>query len=497
MQKKHITLIVTLLIYLCPVVLTAQKKQEITLDLTLEQAIGLARKQSIASFRYKNMYLARYWQFRSYKADRLPGLKLSSSPFTYNQSYEFDQSLKKYVPDQSLTSTGNLSLSQNLAFSGGSLSIVSSLQRYNNIETNDLYFRSQPLSVVLNQPINGYNSFRWDARIEPLRFEVAKREFVQSIEDVAISATQYFFSAVSAEINLKIAETNYHNADTLFRIAKGRFEIGTVTQDELLDFELSFLNAKIDLTKSNLNLRQARSSLNSFLGLDDKVLVGCIVPYKIPEVKIDTDKALDLSLNNNPNIIEYEQRLLEARRSVASARATSGLDASVRANLGLNKTAGNFNDAYRDPFDDNRSIGISLSVPILDWGSRHGKIQMAKSNKEVTEAVVRQSRIDFEQNVFQQVMEFNLQDEQVEIAAKADTIAQMGYDVTKQRFMIDKVDVIKLNSARNSLDAAKRNYVDALKRYWTYYYTIRKLTLFDFEKNEPLMESFDKLIEQP
>ncbi|MFT3740102.1 MAG: TolC family protein [Breznakibacter sp.] len=497
MQKKIFVTVIALFLGIAPRTLNAQKKQEVNLNLTLEQSIELARKQSIASFRYKNMYLAKYWEFRSYKADRLPGLKLSASPFTYNQSYEFDQSLKKYVPDQSLTSTGNLSLSQNLAFSGGSVSIVSSLQRYNNLENDDLYFRSQPLSIVLSQPINGYNTFRWDARIEPLKFEVAKREFVQSVEDVAISANQYFFNTVSAEINLKIAETNYHNADTLFRIAKGRFEIGTVTQDELLDFELSFLNAKIDQTKANLSLRQARSSLNSFLGLDDHILVTCIIPYNIPQIKIDLDNALELSLENNPNIIEYEQQLLEAKRSVASARATSGLDASVRANLGLNKTAGNFNDSYRDPFDDNRSIGISLSVPILDWGSRHGKIQMAKSNKEVTEAAIRQSRIDFEQNVFQQVMEFNLQDEQVEIAAKADTIAQMGYDVTKQRFMIDKVDVIKLNSARNSLDAAKRNYVDALKRYWTYYYTIRKLTLFDFEKKEPLMQSFDKLIEQP
>ena len=59
---------------------TAQSRDTIKLDLTLDDAINLANQQSLLSFRYKNMYLARYWEFRSYKAQRLPLLSLSSTP---------------------------------------------------------------------------------------------------------------------------------------------------------------------------------------------------------------------------------------------------------------------------------------------------------------------------------------------------------------------------------------------------------------------------------
>ncbi len=121
---------------------------------------------------------------------------------------------------------------------------------------------------------------------------------------------------------------------------------------------------------------------------------------------------------------------------------------------------------------------------------------MARSNREVTEAEVRQAKIDFEQNIFLQVMEFNMQESQVKIAAKADVIAQKGYEVTKQRFLIDKVDVIKLNAARISVDAAKRNYIQSVQTYWSNYFNIRKSTLYDFEAKQTLIKELDELLQK-
>jgi len=121
---------------------------------------------------------------------------------------------------------------------------------------------------------------------------------------------------------------------------------------------------------------------------------------------------------------------------------------------------------------------------------------MAKSNQEVTEIQIAQNKIDFERNIINEVLKFNLQEKQVSIASKADTIAQMGFHVTKQRFMIDKVDVIRLNSARTSLDAARRSYFNALRSYWNSYYSVRQLTLYDFLNNKSLMEDLDELLQK-
>ncbi|MCK5731062.1 MAG: TolC family protein, partial [Draconibacterium sp.] len=132
--------------------------------------------------------------------------------------------------------------------------------------------------------------------------------------------------------------------------------------------------------------------------------------------------------------------------------------------------------------------------PILDWGRRKGQLAMARSDREVMRISINQEKIDFEQNVTMNVMEFNLQGNQVLNTAKADTIAQMQYDVTQQRFLIGKVDVTKLNLARNDREQARRAYIGSLRSYWNYYITIRRLTLYDFQNNITLSEDFERII---
>lgn len=478
-----------------------QNNDAVEITLTLDDVIELAHQQSLYSFRSQNMYLARYWEFRSYKADRLPILSLDATPVNYDRSvvsrYDSEQNSEYYSQRSYFTSDASLSVRQNVPVTGGVFDVTTSLSRSQNLDdSEDIQFASVPVSVGFSQPLNGYNRFKWESRIEPLKFEKAKRDYLQSLESLAIQATDYFFGQVTAEINLKIAETNYSNADTLYNIGKGRFEIGTVTQDELLDLELSLLNASMEVTRAQVNLRQSQAALNSFLALEDDIIVNCKIPEEIPELKIEPEKAMALALENNPDILDYQQRMLEAEQRIARTRSESGLSADIRANFGVNKNADEIGIAYGSPFEDQQQVMVSLNIPLLDWGLRKGQIQMARSNRDVTEATVRQERIDFEQDLFIRIMEFNMQEKQVQISAKADTIAQKGYDVTKQRFLIDKVDVIKLNSARNSLDAARRNYISSLRQYWQSYFQMRQYTLFDFINDQPLMENLDDLLQQ-
>ncbi len=477
-----------------------EPEDAVEITMKLDDVIDLAHEQSLYSFRTKNMYLARYWEFRSYQADRLPILSLEATPVNYDRSVvsRFNADQGEYFDQRSyFTSDASLSVRQNVPFTGGVFDVTSSLSRSQNLDDeDDIQYASVPVSVGFTQPLNGYNRFRWESRIEPLKFEKAKRDYLQSLESLAIQATDYFFGQVTAEINLKIAETNYSNADTLYNIGKGRFEIGTVTQDELLDLELGLLNASMEVTRAKVDLRQSRAALSSFLGLEDNVVINCEIPDEIPELKVNPEKAMALAIENNPDILDFQQRLLEAEQSIARARSESGLNANVRANFGINKNADEVGVAYESPFADQQQVRVSLSIPILDWGLRKGQIQMARSNRDVTEATVKQERIDFEQDLFIRIMEFNMQEKQVEISAKADTIAQRGYEVTKQRFLIDKVDVIKLNSARNSLDAARRNYISSLRQYWRSYFQMRQYTLYDFIEEEPLMQELDYLLQQ-
>ena len=73
------------------------------------------------------------------------------------------------------------------------------------------------------------------------------------------------------------------------------------------------------------------------------------------------------------------------------------------------------------------------------------------------------------------------------IASLADTVARQTYDVTQGRYLIGKnITITELNTAQTETDAAQRDYYSALKTYWSTYFELRKLTLYDFIRNEPL-----------
>ncbi|MBK3519134.1 TolC family protein [Carboxylicivirga marina] len=471
-----------------------------TIQLTLSETIQLATLQSITSFRNKNEYLSKYWRFRNYKAKQLPRLRLNTTPINYSRgAYANDNNVFEYR--ETINSNANISLNQRIIPTGTTVRVISSLSGLQNINRDDsginrsTTLSSKPISVSIEQPLNGYNAFKWDSKLEPLEYKKAKRTFISDTELLSKRAVQYFFNTVGAHIDVAIAETNLANADTLYNIGKGRFQIGTVTQDELLDLELTYLNAKIAKTRATVELQRSRNLLNSFLGFEKDVIITPLIPDKIPSLKVKTIRALELAKENNPEILELERQVINANKNLAFKKSNSGISANLLANIGITKQSEEIKEVYQSPFDEGRGVSIRLSAPILDWGERKGDILMAKSDKQVTEAKVKQALIDFEQEVIMEVLQFNLQEDQVNISAKADTVALLGYDVTKQRFMIDKVDVIKLNAARNSQNSARRRYINSLSEFWQRYYTLRQITLFDFERNETLIKSLDYLLE--
>lgn len=468
-------------------------------NLGLDEVVKIASQSSLDAFRYKNMYLASYWEFRYYKADKLPSLSLTTTPLDFNhyrkREYNFDTNEEQYVLRDYFNSDMSVQLNQKIGLTGGSLFLASELGMVKNLSGNKVTsYQATPVSIGYRQSLNGFNEMKWQSKIEPVKYDKAKKTFIQSQENLAMKSTQMFFDLVEAQIQLKIAENNMANNDTLYQIGKGRFQVGTVTQDQLLNLELNQLNSQQALNKARLEVSRTQSALNSYLMLDKKTQIVCKVPSEIPALQIMADVALDLALKNNPDILDQEQQMLEQNREVARAKSQSGLSTNVFALYGLNQSSENFDMVYDQP-DQSQRVQVGLSIPLLDWGRRKGQLMMAESTREVANARIRQDRIDFEQNIFQSVMEFNLQAEQVRNAAKADTVAQKGFEVTFQRFLIGKVDVIVLNTARNDRESARMAYINAVKTYWNYYYRLRMLTLYDFVKQETLTAEYDKIIQ--
>ena len=489
---------VSLVIFLFAQDISAQTESESgERVVTLPEVIQLARDQSLMGLMARHQFRSSYWEYRSHIARYRPGLSLEATVPSLNnvmQSVTQPDGSEKFVSTSNMQTGLDLQLNQNIGLTGGRIFVTSQLQRNDNFnEDPPTTYLAYPVTIGLIQPINGYNALRWDRKIEPMKYEEAKLDYVNTMERVSQRAVGYFFDLVLAQINLEIARKNFANTDTLYQIALGRYQLGTIAENELLQMELSSLNAGAAINESNIDLALRRSRLRSFLGFNDRMNLQLILPREVPDMTLDYTRTLTEAKENNPEILSMERQLLEAERHVAEARSQKGIRADLFAQVGLSQNAQSLSGAYQNPENQQR-LRVGVQVPLLDWGLGRGQYRMAQSAQEVVRTNVRQSQIDFDENIFLQVMQFNLQDDQVLIASKADAIANLRYEVTKQRFLIGKIDVLDLNVALEEKDVARRGYVQALRNYWDYYYDLRGLTLYDWQKDLKLTEDFDELL---
>ena len=477
----------------------AQSQEEIeNKTLTLQEVIEVAHEQSLMALMSRHQFRSSYWEFRSYQATTRPGLTLEGTLPSLTMATESviqPDGTEEFVDRSFMNTSLDLQLNQNIPLTGGRVFVSSQLQRNDNFgEDPPTTYLSYPVTIGIMQPINGYNEFKWDKKIEPLKYEAAKLQYLNTMERVSQQSVRYFFDLALAQINLEVAEKNMANSDTLYQIATGRYQLGTIAENELLQLELSRLNSETALNEAIIDLELRRSRLRSFLGYNDKVSLHLILPSEVPAIEMDFERTLEEAKANNPEIMQMEQQLLEAERAVAEARSQKGIRGDLFAEFGLSGNDYDLPSAYTN-LERQQRVEVGVRVPILDWGQGKGRYRMAQSAQEVVRMDVDQSMIDFDENIFLQVMQFNLQDDQVRIASKADTIADLRYEVTKQRFLIGKIDVLELNDALDAKDVARRGFVEALRNYWAYYYDLRGLTLYNWETDIKLTEDFDDLLD--
>ena len=466
-----------------------------TLRLSLQRTIRMANDSSLSAFRYQNMYLSGYWEYRSYKAARLPSLTLNITPAQYyryiTQRYDSEQNLDVYREQQMYSANAGLSVEQNFDLLGGTFYIDTELDYMRNFgATKSTQFSTVPFRIGYSQNLLGYNAFRWDRKIEPLKYEKVKRQFIYNTEEVSEEAVNYFFNLAMAQAEHRLAVDNVTTTDTLYAIGQQRQKIASISQADLLTLKLDRVNARNTLRNAEISLKRAMSALATFLNLDKNTHIELDLPSRPRAIMVAADEALALAKENNPTYLEQRQNVLEAEQNVDKTRKESLFNASFNASVGFNQVADNLGAAYKNLLQQDL-VSFSVSIPLVDWGVRKGKYNMAKNNLNVVKIAARQEEITLEEDVMMTVSDFNVQQELITSAEEALDLAELAYDETRKRFIIGKADISSLTLALNRQQEAQKNYITALQNYWLSYYKIRKLTLYDFESGFSLSERFD------
>lgn len=466
------------------------------LSLTLDDAIVMARTRSVNSAVALDELKTAYWQWRTYRADRLPEVGLTATAPAYANRYtpymDADGNYS-FVRSHNLDVQAQLSVTQNITLTGGKVSLVSSLDFMHQYgEGGGNRFLTIPVALTLTQPVFGVNTLKWNSRIEPVRYSEAKAAFLSATEDVAMVTVNLFFSLILSRENLTIARQNLDNARKLYAVAQEKRVMGQISQNDLLQMELNMLDAQSGLTDCESTLKSSMFTLRSFLSIEDDVEIIPVVPLSVPVATISYADALDRALANNKFARNIRRRQLEAEYEVAKAKGDLR-QIQIFAQVGYTGTDATAGQAYAR-LRGNQLVEVGFSIPLLDWGKRKGRVKVAESNRRVTESRIRQESMDFSQELFVLVERFCNQQQQLQIATRANEIARRRYDTNVQTFMIGKMSTLDLNDSQTRKDECMRRYIDELYKFWSYWYQIRSITLYDYMLHDNIDADIERLV---
>lgn len=457
-------------------------------ELSLRNVIDMAINKSSSVKYVQNRNVNYYWRWKNFQASFRPQLTLRGDLPDYKQVttpvVQPDGSIQ-FKQISQLNASANVALSQVIPLTGTSIYAASSMYRVQDFNNNTTGFSGSPFYIGFNQPIFAYNGMKWNRKTEPLVYEEAQKQFIESVENIALSATAKYFRFLRIQTDYNLAESNLKNSQANLEIATVKKNLGQISENDYSRIKLSVYNAQKALNRARINLKNADFELKSYVGLNQNTLIKLEIPLDMWLYYIDPEEALNMALQNRKETPQFQRRLIEADRDLTRAKRSSGLSATLRASYGLSNSSDDIPGIYENP-EQQQLVRLSLAIPILDWGRSASRVKLAESRRDLVLFDVEQDRSDFEREVVVQVEKFNLIKDQIVTSREADKVAKNGYEISLKKFQNGEISITDLNISLAERESAKRDYIASLESYWESLRLLRILTLYDFEARKQI-----------
>jgi outer membrane protein TolC len=486
----------TLIALLAPVALHAQATPPAaSRTLTLQEAIQMAQQQGPLAQMARSSRDAARWRDHAFNSRLLPQLFLSGNAANLNHGINpitLPDGSTQFVGQSQNQSSLQLGFSQRVPLTGGLVSVGSQISRIDQFGTqNTKFYQTSPVVVSLQQDLFKPRTVVWDERLQSLSASVAERGYLEAREDVAGNTADAFFNLYAAQMGLANAEANVAVNDTLYTLNKGRYEVGKIGENDLLKSELALLRARAAVDDAKLSRDRAEAALRRTIAYPDGQSLAIVTPDSIPIVDADPEVAVREALKNSSTMEQAQFDLVQTRRGISQAKSNNRFTASILASAGFNQTASVFGDAYQSPLGK-QTLTVGLNLPMLQWGAGHAEVEEAKAIEQRAMANNKIRRDQLVEDARFSALQLQQAQRNVLISAKADTVAAKQFEVARNRYIIGKISNTDLYTAQDQKDQAVLANVQALRAYWTAYYHLRRVTLYDFATKQAMSDTREK-----
>ncbi len=417
---------------------------------------------------------------------------ITLDPFEYEKTNRFDQQTSEWFLNESASSGGTFAINQRILPTDGELMLVNRFSY--DYSFTESAFASDPLSKTFNnrlylqftQPIFTYNRTRMETEKLELEYEASLINYLLMQLSLERNVAQEFYSVYSNQMSLEIAREDLKNNQESYEIIKNKVEGGLLALEELYQAEVNLATSRSGVFNGELTLANSMDQFKVLIGvpLDTSLLVAAEI--MADTVPVNQELAISHALENRMELREREIDLENANFDLIVAKSTNEFSGSVTASFGVQSNDEQFSQLFETP-TNTPAIGLTFSIPLFDWGERKSEIKAAEASLKSTQISYEVERTDIVMNIRAVVRSLKNLENQIEIQRKSVENAELAYDINLERYRNGDLTSMDLGMYQNQLSESKMSLTNAIINYKIELLNLKIQTLYDFEKQIPII----------
>lgn len=454
--------------------------------LTLEKALEIAFEHSPSLIQSKLSLEQRQLNLKAQDASLKSQFSLDVNPFNYTRNNQYDSYNSRWYANESMSSSASLGIRQPIKWTDGTISLINDFSwqdASNRTDNRKNTSFNHNLSLRLEQPLFTYNRTKMQLKELEYALENAKISYAMQELNIEKQVTTQFYNVYQKQKDLNNAREEYNNQKQNYDIIKNKVEADLVAKEELFQAEVNMATSESSVYSAEINYENAKDNFKILLGmpLDEDVMV--LPNTGINTIEVNSNDAVRYALEQRMEIRQKQITLEEDVFNIIRAKAENEFKGSISARIGLDALAGKIKNMYDSP-TDNEQIGISLNIPIFDWGAKKARVKSS-------ELAMESNQIDFDEqkkNITLEVRQIcrNLPTlvRQIDIKKKSIENAEHTYEINLEKYRTGNLTGMELQQYQTQLTNAKQEYTNALISYKLELLNLKIQTLWDFENNK-------------
>jgi len=454
--------------------------------LTLEKALNVAFEHSPALIQSKLSLEQRQLNLKAQNASLKSQFSLDVSPFNYSRRNQYDSFNSKWYDSETMSSSASFGIQQPIKWTDGTISL------YNDFSWQDASNKTSGgsntsfnhnLSLRIEQPLFTYN--RTKMELKELEYQLENAKISYALQELSIekNVTSQFYDVYQKQKDLHIARDEYNNQKQNYEIIKNKVEAGLIAKEELYQAEINLASSESSVYTSEINYENAKDNFKILLGmsLDEEVMV--LPNTDITTVQIDPNEAVKHALEQRMELRQKEITLEQDVFTIIRTKAASEFKGNLSARVGLDALGNKINNIYDNP-TDNEQIGVTLTIPIFDWGAKKARVKSSEIAMESDKIDFTEEKKSITVNVRQICRNLPTLIQQIEIKKKSIENAERTYEINLEKYRTGNLTGMELQQYQTQLTSAKQAYTNAIISYKLELLNLKIQTLWDFETNK-------------